>query len=332
MQGTQKLTKHSFLKSVYQYTGFLKGIEAAKNTALSMQYDLQTFTGYLLKEGFKVEEKTLAELPVALVEGYGDYLKVQGLKANTRRRALATLRRFFAYHQKRQKLDIDFAGLVEHAPKLERVPETIDLAEVKQAIDLARAENLSDTRDLLILEILATEGLNISEICALTWLDFTQDSDASKGMNLRIKGRHERTIRLSPSLSQKLMAYKERIANHRFHETVNASPTAVAQPSELSGWIFFRLTKDLQAKRPLSERACEHSISHAQQFLGLTKVHTPRVFRHSVVLKWFKEGWTEDEIQERLGLRTKYAFRVFAPILSAKAEAEAKNDTTAREE
>ncbi len=326
MQGTQKSSKHSFIKSVYQYAGFLKGVEASKNTIASAQYDLQTFTSYLLKNGFNADELSLHDLPPDLVTAYGDHLKAQGLKANTRRRALATLRRFFTYHQKRMKLTTDYIVLVEHAPKLERVPETIALSNVRTKISAFTPGSITEERDMLIFELLVSEGLNISEICALTWSDL-------KGPILKIKGRHERMIRLSEPLSERLKAYQDRIISLRVDAT-QTDPTAnkAAQQGEsnstdilstaptASGWVFFRVTSEGSAKRPLSERACEHSVTKAQTLLGLEEIKPPRVFRHSVVLQWFKDGMTADQIQERLGLRTKYAFRVFEPLLRQVAE------------
>ena len=46
----------------------------------------------------------------------------------------------------------------------------------------------------------------------------------------------------------------------------------------------------------------------------------PREFRHSAVLCWFKAGITPEEIQKRLGLKTTYAFRTFAPLFKSNSK------------
>lgn len=337
MQGNSKPSKHSFIKSVYQYAGYLKGVAASKHTVLSAQYDLKTFSEFLIAKGFKIDQQGVFDLPEDLIRGYSEELKKNGLKANSRRRALATLRRFLAYQQKRLKNPIDLSIHVEHAPKLEKVPETFDLVAIEtklaEALSSLRPNQssnespnhgqdmlqISHQRDLLILRLLITEGLNISEICQLKWNDFTGGAEnPSQVWSLSIYGRHERTIRLgSADLKREMALYKDRLKNI----LGNTHATKTGESAILPPWVFFRFSKAGQSlsHQPghLTERACEHSVSKAQEILRLEKLYPPRTFRHSVVLRWFKQGLTEDEIKERLGLRTKYAFRVFQPLLTS---------------
>jgi integrase len=61
---------------------------------------------------------------------------------------------------------------------------------------------------------------------------------------------------------------------------------------------------------PMSDRAVELLTQNYAEELGVKEL-TPRLFRHSAVLKWHQEGLSRVEIQDRLGLKTDYAFRVY---------------------
>jgi integrase len=78
--------------------------------------------------------------------------------------------------------------------------------------------------------------------------------------------------------------------------------------------VFLGYNKHGPLGAPISARGVELLVRFYSSRLNIPEL-TPRTFRHSAVVGWFKQGVTQDEIQKRLGLRTAYAFRAYAPLL-----------------
>ena len=85
------------------------------------------------------------------------------------------------------------------------------------------------------------------------------------------------------------------------------------------GWIFFGFNKFGSLGSPMTARGVEMLVKHYGPALGSPGL-TPRTFRHSVILRWFEEGIPQMEIQNRLGLKTTYAFRSYIPLLKSNLE------------
>ena len=63
----------------------------------------------------------------------------------------------------------------------------------------------------------------------------------------------------------------------------------------------------------------DETIKIPQGILGFPEL-TPRTIRHSAVLQWHRDGLVISEIQQRLGLKTSYAFRAYGPLFKSDSE------------
>jgi len=287
--------KTGFAAAMKSFIGHLEGTGKAAHTIDSYRLDLLRFEEFLQSEGRKAREVRVDRITRKDLERYHEKLKQGGQKTNTRRRKLMTLRKLMTYLTARKRIDFDIAKKLPAPAKLERIPFTVDSAKLIEAIRATGAETSLFARNRALLWLLAETGCSVAEAARLRWKEVDLE-----GGRIEFVGKAERTLPISSDLAKAL-----------------AQILGTAKPIEPCFRGFNRFGSLGGAITP---RGIELLVKSYEPKLGLGTL-TPRSFRHSIVVHWFKEGVAEIEIQKRLGLRTAYAFRVYAPIF-AKLSAE----------
>jgi integrase/recombinase XerD len=283
------------------FIGHLEGSGKARHTVDAYRFDLQNFAEFL-------EGTPLSKIVRKDLERYQDWLKLSGEKTNTRRRKIMTVRKFMFYLTARKKIAIDIAKKLPAPGKIERVPETIDLGKFREAVRALEGGSHLAHRNIALLGLLIDTGCSVSEAAKLRW----QEVDAKSG-TIRILGKAEREIKLSPESLSALSKLRE-----------------YAATDELCFIGFNRHGPMRVGKRALgiTPRGIEMLVKSLSGALGFPRV-TPRTLRHSAVVEWYRNGVGEDEIQIRLGLKTPYAFRIYAPIFTVIREGRPKSTSEA---
>ena len=282
-----KARKPEFASALRSFRGYLVGSGKALNTIESYDSDLATFELFL-ESGLAPTRVSLSKITLGDVEQYHDWLKLRGLKSNTRRRKILTLRRLLKHLTLRKKITIDIGRKVPAPEKIEKIPHTVSTKELLRAIQVLNTDSSIHARNRVLLWVLAETGCHVSEICRLKAEDFSQ----SPGL-LSISGKSERGVPISKALASAALAL-----------------------SSKSAWIFTGHNKFGSLGSPITSRGIELIVKDYADKLGLGDL-TPRTFRHSAVLHWHQEGLTQEAIQKRLGLRTAYAFRVYDPLFKS---------------
>lgn len=281
-----------FPHAIRSFIGFLEGTEKSAHTIKNYRLDLQAFRNYLAERqgGKSVKLWALTENDL---QHYRVHLKTQGFKTNTRRRKLLTLQKFLNYLNRRNKLSPELARKIPTPHKIERVPVTHSSKDLLEAIQRLPAETIFEARNKALLWVLAETGCLVSEVTRLRFEDF---SEAPAGPVLQIMGKLPRAVGITPELYTMIQSLKK-----------GSSPSQ--QP-----YLFLGFNKYGSLGAPITPRGVELLVKAYASKIGQRRL-TPRIFRHSAVLKWFQEGVASEEIQKRLGLKTSYAFRVFEPLL-----------------
>jgi site-specific recombinase XerD len=286
------------------FAGHLEGTGKAKHTIDAYRFDLQSFAEFL--EGSRsVSSGKKGPLDLRGIvrkdlERYHEWLKQAGQKTNTRRRKLMTVRKLMNYLTNRKKLDLDIAKRLPAPEKIERVPETVDLAKFRA--DFAKLDTGSPLalRNAALLGLMMDTGCSVSEAAKLRWTQLDL-----RGGKLSLLGRGsagaERDLKLSPVTLAAIEKLKE-----------SAGEDALC----FVGFNRYGPMKVGKRTLGITPRGIEMLVKSLAETLGYSGV-TPRTLRHSAVIEWFRAGASEDEIQRRLGLRTPYAFRIYAPIFAA---------------
>lgn len=274
-----------FASAFKSFMGYLEGTEKAVHTMSSYRSDLNGFQKFL--------DKKLGSRPVQIgklvlkdLERYGEYLHAQGLKSNSRRRKLITLRRFFRFLYQRNQVSTELSSRLATPHKIEKTPDVVPMGTLMSAIRSLPADAELSSRNRLLLWILAETGCLVSEVPRICIGDWTPGY-------LRIHGKNARTLPISQDLFEEVM----RVSAGRSPDTL----------------LFRGFNKHGPLSGAISPRGIELLVKALAPRLGLEGV-TPRSFRRATVLHWYRQGISKDEIQKRLGLKTPYAFRVFEPL------------------
>jgi site-specific recombinase XerD len=280
-----------FSYALRSFLGYLEGTEKALHTVRNYRSDLMSFEEFL-EQGLGSRRVSLSRLSRADLERYHSYLKAKGFRTNTRRRKLLTLRRLLRYLSRRGKLNLDIADQLPAPAKLERVPRTLQTGSLLQAIQGLPTSSELEARNRALLWALAETGCRVSEVGLLR-----RDSLSETGgrPQLQFEGKFARSVPISGALFEALRAL-----------------------SDASTSLFTGHNRYGSLGAPISSRGVELLVKTYAARLEIEDP-TPRLFRHSAVLAWHKAGETQEEIQRRLGLRTAYSFRIYAPLLKPKA-------------
>ena len=281
-----------FAYAFRSFVGYLEGTEKSLHTIKNYKSDLKAFQEFLEK-GLGSEPVTLSELTREDLEKYLGFLKAQGFRTNTRRRKLLTVRKLLGYLTQRNKLDLDVGKKLPAPGKVERVPFTGSTELLIKKISVLSKGTEIDARNRILLWTLAETGCQVSEVSRLR---YEQCNALGPGQAyLSIVGKAARQVPISVELLAAVEELKSTYAKQ-------------------NPWIFLGHNRAGALGAPISPRGVELLVKSYGVRLEIPEM-TPRTFRHSIVLHWYRAGVSRDEIQKRLGLRTPYAFRVFEPLL-----------------
>jgi site-specific recombinase XerD len=282
-----------FARGLKSFVGYLEGTDKSEHTIKNYRLDLLSFQEfYEGLNGAGSPPIPLHRVSPAHLDRFHEHLKALGLKTNTRRRKLLTVRRFLAFLVNRGKLPIELGAKIPTPHKIERVPLTVSSKDLLSTIRALPHESLIDERNRALLWTLAETGCQVSEVAQLRFDDWSAKWVQGKP-TVSIRGKSPREIPVSRDLVDVIEALRSRSKSES---------------------IFLGFNKFGALGGAISPRGVELLVKHFAPALGNAEL-TPRTFRHSVVVQWFKEGCSREEIQRRLGLRTAYAFRSYEPIL-----------------
>lgn len=290
----------TFTYAIKSFVGYLEGTLKSAHTIKNYKLDIHSFRDFLLKE-HQGHFTRLEEIDVGDVERYRNFLKERGLKINTRRRKLLTVNQFLGFLEKRKKLPQELARKVATPSKVERVPFTVSSTELVELVRNLPTQTALDYRNQALLWTLAETGCLVSEVTTLKFEDWVRPPLPKGGgyshqAFVSFAGKSLRTIPVSLELFEAIQELK-----------VKLPP---------SPWIFLGHNKFGSLGAPMTPRGVEMLVKFYGPRLGCAEI-TPRTFRHSVILRWFEEGLPQQVIQDRLGLKTTYAFRSYAPLIKS---------------
>ncbi|MGK5083926.1 site-specific integrase [Bdellovibrionota bacterium FG-1] len=286
-----------FPTALKSFLGYLEGTSKAQHTIKNYRLDLLAFESFLRKD-LGDRPLSLGQLSSKDLDRFHEHLKESGQKTNTRRRKLLTVRRFLSFLVKRKKLPIELGKKISTPHKIERVPKVLSSETLIATIRALPHDTFLDARNRAMLWTLAETGCQVSELAALRFEDWSANK-------VQIRGKAPRLLAISSDLR-----------------------TAVDELKKYCGdrpWVFLGFNKLGPLGGAISPRGVELLVQFHAPRLGQVEL-TPRTFRHSIVIHWYAQGCTLQEIQNRLGLKTQYAFRSYEPLF--KSVLKSKSETT----
>lgn len=262
---------HKFSLLLARYQEYLHHRNYAKRTAAEYPKGIKYFLSYLQQQDIHdIKEPTLKDLQIYQMEW-------DGLNASTRRYKLATLKNFFSFLHRTEKIYLNPAQSLE-APRLpKRLPKNIlEEREVRKLLKQPNLTTFKGVRDRAMLELMYSSGLRNSEVRCLNLDDIEMEE-----RKLRVIGKGDKE------------AYVP--FGKEAHKALN---------HYLKFWRYNYKGRDLfistKHQRALSGRAVAQMVNGYTKKAGLKKQCTPHSLRHSCATHLLKHGADIRHIQELL--------------------------------
>lgn len=175
----------------------------------------------------------------------------------------------------------------------------LEMTDIEKMLQIPDVSTINGLRDRAIMELFFSSGMRISELISLDvdQLSSLKDKNSQKTHELSIvgKGKHVRTIFISPRAAEWLRRYLE--ARHD---------------------VFKPLFKNFRSKDEdnsrLSARYIQSMISRCAVLAGLSKKVTPHTLRHSYATNLLSHGADLRSVQELLGHKNVSTTQVYTHV------------------
>ena len=193
----------------------------SKNTLEAYRRDLALFGDWLARE----RSRGLLETREEDLSAYFAFRYTQArLRASSQARLHSSLKRFFQYALRENKVAADPTLRLDTPKKPQRFPKSLTEADVEALLAAPDVEAALGLRDRAMLEMLYATGLRVSELVALKLIEINQDMGVVRVFG---KGGKERMVPMGEEASAWLTRY---LKDGRPRLLQRASPTRRSSP------------------------------------------------------------------------------------------------------
>lgn len=256
------------------YKNYLGQRNLSDNTINSYIYDVENFEEYL-REDYDLE---LDETKKAHILTYLVALQKNGKSSSTISRTISALKNFFDF-LKNEKLIKDNPAVSIHSPKqIKKKPSILTEEEVAQLMLLPDKNTFKGTRDLAMLELMYSSGINVSELISIKLAQI----NLSAGI-ISIEGDKERIIPLSKYAKSAIDSY---LNNFRDNKSIDDNE-----------FLFINISGE-----PISRQGIWKVLKSYKKKMNLEKELSPQILRNSFAVHMLSHGADLGTLQELMGL------------------------------
>jgi len=258
----------------------------AKNTLESYRLDLSAFSLWLIKQN-----KQLLTVDQADIQQYLAVRFPQS-KARSISRLIASLRRFYRYLMRDNKISLDPTIQIQ-SPKLPRsLPKSLNEDEVLALLDAPNLNESAGLRDRAMLELLYACGLRVSELVGVKVTEVSINDGV-----VRVTGKGSKT-RLVPMgeeavdwISRYLSEARPDILQKRLCDALFVTNRGQAMTRQAFWYLIKRYALLAGINKPMSPHVLRHAfathlLNHGadlrvvQMLLGHADISTTQIYTH----------------------------------------------------
>lgn len=277
----QQQTLDAFIDSLWLEDGL------ASNTLASYRLDLSQFAAWLQQQH---------QLGLLAVEQHHiqQYLAFQSPhhQARTVSRLIASMRRFYRYYLRENKIRLDPTALID-APKLPRsLPKSLNEAEVVALLAAPDIGQPVGLRDKAMLELLYASGLRVSELVGMQVMEISLNEGV-----VRVTGKGNKT-RLVPMgevavewIQRYLDEARPQLLQQRLSDDLFVTQRGAAMTRQAFWYLIKRYAAQADIQKPLSPHGLRHAfathlLNHGadlrvvQMLLGHADISTTQIYTH----------------------------------------------------
>ncbi len=256
------------------------------NTRKNYLADVRQFKQFLDSNNIsakRIDADNMIDIDYMVIRAFLGSLYREKLKKITISRKVSALRTFFDYLQRKGKLKVNPARMVQ-TPKTEKyIPAFLSVDEMFTVLNAKGRSDAIGIRDKAIIELFYSSGIRLSELVGLDM----RDIDYNQGlMKVRGKGKKERIVPVGDQAIVAVRAYLER--------RCEISRTNVK--NDYDGPIFIN-----REGTRLSTRGVARILDKLVLSSGLGRKISPHMLRHTFATHMMDAGADLRAIQEFLG-------------------------------
>ena len=248
----------------------------SKNTIEAYAFDLKKFDEFLSSKDI-----TLSLFKRSDIVDFIDRLRYEGYSASSICRIISSIKGLCKYKIIENIVQEDPAENLQSPKKWERLPKALSISEVKSLFEKSITENSRNpaaVRDYVMIELLYSSGLRVSELVSLRFEDIHFDAGFLRVIG---KGSKERIVPVS-------MRALEKIKNYMKRERVDILK------KKTSAYLFVT-----SRGGPMTRQRFWQTISKTGKKLGIPL--SPHTMRHSFATHLLEGGADLRSLQKMLG-------------------------------
>jgi integrase/recombinase XerC len=284
---------HSFVSALESEKGY------SSHTCRAYRQDLEAFVLFaensmgLDKSNQQAESVfNIDKIDAVVIRNYLALLHKNN-KKSTIARKLSTIRSFFKYLVKIERIKNNPAEWI-HAPKQEKtIPVYLTVDDIFRLLDSIKTDSVKSLRDRAIFETLYSTGIRVSELAGLNFLDI----DFSQRL-IRVlgKGNKERIVPIGNKAADAIQAYQSKLGRQSgFSHNDNGPVFLNLKNGRLTTRSIARILEKLVNDCGLLTHVSPHALRHTfathmldagadlrvvQEFLGHKSLSTTQRYTH----------------------------------------------------
>ena len=290
-------TIRSYSADLAQFCQFLVSTEdidalAAEPTFLKLEQFLPV--DHLSPE--RLTKRILTITPME-IRSYLAVLRRSDYSKATTARKLATMRSFYKYLVRTEKINSSPVSVIR-TPKLDkRLPKFLDVQQIDALLETPDTQTLLGARDKAILETIYSAGLRISEVVSLNIEDLDEFGGA---LRIRGKGKKERLAPLGTKAIEAINSY------------MNMRSDLLGDASR-KGPLFINRTR-----KRLSDRSVRRKLDKYLLMAGIPTHVSPHALRHSFATHMLNAGADLRSVQEMLGHQNLSTTQIYTHLTTSR--------------
>jgi len=262
------------LESFVDYLSFERGL--SDRTLSAYQRELKKLLVFLEEKG----RHGPSDITPQDLRDFVFHLKDSGLAPTSIRRALSSLRGYFAFLLEEGVLEADPSELLESPRAWRKLPDVLSVEEILKILDAPNPDHPMYWRDRSILEVLYATGMRVSELVDLR----ISNLDLEEGVCMVFgKGSKERLVPLGGPARRALERYLREVRTR-------------LDSGKGEGRVFLN-----HRGRPLTRAAIWDFVKKYAVRGGVQRNVSPHTFRHSFATHLLEGGADLAAVQELLG-------------------------------
>ena len=257
----------------------------AKNTLSAYRTDISNLASFL-------SPQSLLSADQSNIQQFLAQLMARGIKGSSSARMLSTIRRFYRYQLRQNKITTDPCVQVLSPKQGRTLPKSLSEAQVDDLLLAPDVTTVLGLRNRAMLETLYATGLRVTELVNLSLLEINLDVGVVRIVG---KGNKERLVPLGEEaiiwISKYLQSARDDLLNTRSCEAVFVTARGAAMTRQAFWYMIKRYALAVGITQSLSPHTLRHAfathlINHGadlrsvQMLLGHADLSTTQIYTH----------------------------------------------------